>query len=70
MINKVAVCCFVCLVYAIMWSLHVDYITSAGGHPLLFGMHICSGAYANNVKCMYTRVPVHIVDCSGYIGGI
>ena len=31
------------------------------------GMHICSGAYANNVKCMYTRVSIHIVDCSGFI---
>ena len=27
-------------------------------------------AYANNVKCMYNRVPVHIVDCNGFIGGI
>ena len=33
-------------------------------------MYICSGAYANNMKCMYTRVPGHIVDCSGLIWGI
>ena len=35
-----------------------------------YGMHICSRAYANNVKCMCTRVAGHIVDCSGFIGGI
>ena len=28
------------------------------------GMHICSGAYANNVKCMHTSASCHIVDCS------
>ena len=27
-------------------------------------------AYANSVKCMYTSVPVHIVDCIGFIWGI
>ena len=31
------------------------------------GRHICSGAYANNVKCMYTSAPGHIVDCSEFI---
>ena len=25
---------------------------------------ICSGAYANNVRLMYTSVAGHIVDCS------
>ena len=33
-------------------------------------MHICSGAYANNVQCMCSRVPAHIVDCGGFIGSI
>ena len=33
-------------------------------------MYICSGAYANNIKCMYTRGPVNIIDCSRIIGGI
>ena len=32
--------------------------------------HICSGAYANNVKCMYTSVSSHIVDCSGSTRGM
>ena len=27
-------------------------------------------AYANNVKCMYTSVPGHIVDCSESICGL
>ena len=31
---------------------------------------MCSGAYANNVKYMYTKFPVHIVDCSGFIWSI
>ena len=28
-----------------------------------WGMHICSGVYASNVKCMYTSVSDHSVDC-------
>ena len=28
------------------------------------GMHIWSGAYACNVKCMYTSAPGHIIDSS------
>ena len=31
------------------------------------GMHICAGAYANIVKCMYSSVPGHIVDCIEFI---
>ena len=37
---------------------------------VLCGMHTCSGAHSNNVKYMFTRVSDHIVDCSGFIGGI
>ena len=29
--------------------------------------HICSGSYASNVKCMFTSVPGHIIDCSDFI---
>ena len=32
--------------------------------------HISSGGYSNNVKCMYTSVPGHIVDCSEFRRGI
>ena len=31
------------------------------------GKHTCSGVYANDVKCMYTSVSGHIVDCSEFI---
>ena len=53
-----------------MWVLYVDYSSSADGTHLQCGMHIYSGAYANNVKCMYITVPAHIVDCNRFIGGI
>ena len=33
-------------------------------------MHVCSGAYANNVKCVHTGIPVNIVDFTGFIGDI
>ena len=32
MIGKGAVHFFIWLVYAVMWALHLDYITSAVGH--------------------------------------
>ena len=32
--------------------------------------HICSGAYANNMKCTYTTTCGHIVDCKEFIWGI
>ena len=32
------------------------------------GGHICSGAYANNVKCMYTSAPGH-VDSNEFLLG-
>ena len=32
--------------------------------------HICSRAYANNVKCMYISVSGHIVDCIEFICSI
>ena len=28
--------------------------------------HICSGAYANNMKCIYTSVPGYIHICSEF----
>ena len=57
------------LICAVMWGLYVDYSSSAVEH-IQCGMHICLGAYANDVNYMYTRVPVHIVDCPGFMGGI
>ena len=32
--------------------------------------NICSGAYAKDVKSMYTSVPGHIADCSELLWGI
>ena len=34
------------------------------------GRHICSGAYANNVKFMFTGVSGYIVGCSELICSI
>ena len=38
-----------------MQGLHVDYIVSAVGHTCTMWQHMCSGAYANNVECVYTN---------------
>ena len=37
---------------------------------MLFWRHICSGTFSSNVKCMYTSVPGHTVDCCDFISGI
>ena len=34
------------------------------------GRHICSGAYTNDVKCMYTSAAGYTVHCSEFIEGI
>ena len=31
------------------------------------GRHICLATYASNVKCMYTNVLGHIIDCNEFI---
>ena len=31
------------------------------------GKHICSGVYANNVKCMYTSASGHVFECTEFI---
>ena len=67
MIDKVVVHSFVRLLYAVMWGLHVDYITSAMGHTCLMWKIYMFGAYASNVKCMYTSVSCDIVDYSELI---
>ena len=72
MVKRVANCCFVLFVCAVMWSLYIDYSSSALEH-ICTVRHACISApnkYANNVKFMYTRVPVHTVCCSGFIWGI
>ena len=32
-----------------------------------YGRHICSWAYVNNVKCMYTSAPGNTVDSSEFV---
>ena len=45
-------CCFVLPTCVVMWGLYVDYSSSAMEH-MYSAMHICPGAYANNLKlCM------------------
>ena len=55
---------FLMFIYAVMWSLHVDYIISTVGHTC--ARHICSRTHPNNVKCMHTSIPNCIVDCSEF----
>ena len=50
-----------------MWSSYVDCSSTAVGHIEECGRYICSGVYANNVKCLYTSVTGHIVKCSEFI---
>ena len=67
MINKVAVHRFVWLGYAMMWGLHVDYITSAAGHTCLVWQVHMVRAYANNVKCIHTSACGSNANCSEFI---
>ena len=45
-----------------MHSLYVDDIVVQWDKYVQCGRHICSGAYASNVKCMYTSAPGHTAD--------
>ena len=51
----------------VMWGVYVDCSSNAVDMYGHYGRHICSGAYANNVKCMNTSVPGHSVDSSEFI---
>ena len=63
MVNKSLLFCFVLLVCAVMWGLYVDYSISTW-EQICTVLHACLlWAYASNVKCMYTSVCAHIVDC-------
>ena len=42
--------------FVVQWDIHIQY-----------GRHICLGAYVSNVKCMYTSICSHIVDCIEFI---
>ena len=51
--------CYMWMTVAVQWDIY-----------MLYDRNICSGAYANNVKCMYTSASGHIVDCREFIWGI
>ena len=53
-----------------MLVLYVDCSSSAVECICTCGKYICSGGYTNDVKCLYTSVPGHIVDCSGFVWDI
>ena len=53
---KPVMCSNVRSIYTLKWQYSGTYMCI-----------VCSGAYANNVKCMYTRVPGHIFDSSEVI---
>ena len=50
---KVAVCCFYGLLYAVILVCMVTAVVVQWGFCISCGRHICLGAYANNVKCVY-----------------
>ena len=51
-----------------MWGLYTGYSRSTV--QVQCSRCICSGAYASNVKCMYTSAPSDFIDCIEYIWGI
>ena len=67
---RAANCCFVLLICAVKWNIYVDYSSCAVEHIYTVWYAYLFWIYVNNVKCMHTRVYVHIVDCSGLIQGI
>ena len=61
---------FLVLLYAVMLGLYVDNHITIVGHICQVWRYICSGEYANNVKCMYNSVLGHTLSCSNFIWGI
>ena len=43
-------------IVVVQWDIHMQY-----------GRHICSGAYVNNLKCMYSSAFGDILDCIEFI---
>ena len=57
------------VICTVMWGLYVDYSSSDMGHIHTVWQAYLFRLYANNVKCVYTSIPGHIVDCSEFIWG-
>ena len=49
-----------------MWGLYVNYNVSIVEHMYSVACMFVEGEYASNVICMYMRVCVNTVDCSGW----
>ena len=49
----------------VIWWLHV-HVALQWNKYVQCGRHVCSGAYANNVKCRLCSTYGHIVDCSDF----
>ena len=62
---KVAFCCYILLVCAMIWCPHVDYIIRAVKHTCMMWQAYL--AYSNNVQCMYTSACGDNFDCSELI---
>ena len=66
MVNESFSILFVLLINAAMCSPYIDFSSSAVGITYMHcGRHICSGAYASNVKCMYTGAVVILLIAVG-----
>ena len=53
-----------------MWSMYVEYSSSAVGHIYAMWQAYLSGAYVSNAKCMFTSACGDIVDCTEFILGV
>ena len=53
-----------------MWGLYLDFSRSAVGHLCTMWQAYFSGAFASDVKCMYSSASGHTIDCSEFIWGI
>ena len=53
------------IICAVLWSLYVDYSSSAHGRYMSNVAGII--AQGNNENCIYTSAPSHIADCSEFI---
>ena len=64
MVNEAAMCCHVLTYMYSNMGLNVDYILVQWDIHVWCERHIYSGAFATNVKFMYTSTCGHIVNCS------
>ena len=61
---EVTYCCFSLYLYV---QSYLEYSSSALGHLCAMLQEYFSGAYVNNVKCIYTCASGNTVDCIEFI---